>query len=60
VNEPSNTRQEDLDSTLAAAEPGVAQAIATYEAVEKAYFQAVAAMPVAVVATSYGTTTSPR
>lgn len=61
MTEPSNsTRQEDLDRALAEAEPGVAQAMATYEAVEKAYFQAVAATPAAVVATSYGTNTSPR
>ena len=42
------------------AEPGVTQAIATYEAIEKVYFAAVAATPPAVVASSYATTTAPR
>ena len=40
--------------------PGVAQAIVTYEAVEKAYFAAVAATPPAVIATTYAVSTSPR
>jgi hypothetical protein len=41
-------------------EPGVAQAVATYEAVERAYFQAVAASPQPVVTTTYATTTTRR
>lgn len=40
-------------------EPGVAQAIATYEAVERAYVRAAAALPAASYApTSYSTTTA--
>jgi hypothetical protein len=41
-------------------EPGVAQAVATLEAIEKAYFDAVLPAPQVIVATSYATTTSPR
>jgi len=41
-------------------EPGVAQAMVTFEAVERAYFAAVAATPQAVHATTYATTTAPR
>jgi hypothetical protein len=56
----SSHSQEDLDRMVAQQEPGVAQAITTYEAVERAYFQAVAATPSAVMAISYAATTSRR
>lgn len=59
MTEPSNPVQQDLDRKLAEQEPGVAQALTTYEAVEQAYLQAVAATPPAVVATSYAATTNP-
>jgi hypothetical protein len=55
------TPQEQFDELMAQdQEAGVAQAITTYEAVERAYFHAVAATPQSVVASSYATTTSPR
>ena len=55
------TPQEQFDQLMAQdQEAGVAQAITTYEAVERAYFHAVAATPHAVVASSYAATTSPR
>ncbi len=41
-------------------EPGVAQAVATYEAVERIYFGAVAATLPPVPPTSYATATAPR
>lgn len=41
-------------------EPGVAQAVATYEAVERIYLGAAAAAPQPVAPTSYATTTRPR
>lgn len=57
----SRMSEQDLERLVAAPqEPGVAQAMATFEAVEKAYFAAVAAAPQAIVATSYATTTAPR
>lgn len=60
MSEPKN-RQQDLERLLAQPqEPGVTQAVATYEAVEQAYFRALAATPRPVQATSYATTTSGR
>ena len=41
-------------------EPGVAQAISTFEAIEQAYFRAVAASPPAIASTHYATSTAPR
>lgn len=52
--------QEALERLAEGQEPGVAQAIATYEAVEEAYFKAVAASPTVVVTTTYATTTAPQ
>jgi hypothetical protein len=61
VSEQTTTQQQQFDELMAQEqEAGVAQAITTYEAVERVYFQAVAATPAAVTATSYATTTSPR
>jgi hypothetical protein len=53
--------QQDIERLVAAPqETGVAQALATFEVVEKAYFKAVAAAPQVIVMTSYATTTAPR
>lgn len=52
--------QQDLARLMAQQGPGVAQAIATFEMVEQAYFRAVAAAPREVTATAYATTTAPR
>jgi hypothetical protein len=57
----SKIRREELQKLVATPqEPGVAQAVATFEAVEQAYFRAVAAAPAVIVATSYATSTAPR
>lgn len=56
----SNDRQEQFDELMAHQEPGVAQAVITFEAMERAYFLAVAATPQTVVVTSYAATTAPR
>jgi hypothetical protein len=57
----SRIEPRELERLLATPqEPGVAQAMATFEIVEKAYFEAVSAAPQALLATSYATTTSPR
>lgn len=41
-------------------EPGVAQAMRAFEAIERAYFEAVNASPRVVAATPYRTSTGPQ
>lgn len=61
MSEPrTTTRQQEFERLMEHQEPGVAQAMVAFEAVERAYFAAVAATPQAVPATTYATTTAPR
>jgi formaldehyde-activating enzyme involved in methanogenesis len=61
VTTESRITQQDIERLVAGPqESGVAQAMATFEIVEKAYFKAVAAAPQVIVTTSYATTTAPR
>jgi hypothetical protein len=61
MDAPGNSQQEQLDRLLGQGqEAGVAQAIATYEAVEEAYFQAVSASTPPAVNTTYTNSTAPR
>lgn len=60
MSERHDTSEQRLVQLVAQSEAGVAQAVATFEAVERAYFRAVASAPREVTQTSYATTTAPR
>ncbi len=59
MNEPtSSSRQHEFERLIERQEAGVAQVMATFEAVERAYFAAVAATPQPTIATTHATTTA--